>query len=110
MSKFEEKFKNALSADKSEVEAKKSWNIVSSSFISKLALLDSELTSLKFAKEEATSALEEAKINSGIVITNRDAYLNSLLLYKNKLIDIENQITELEETIKFLTEIHEELK
>ena len=54
--------------------------------------------------------LESAKINSGENILNRDSYLINLVNCKNKLNDIENQITELEETIKFLTEIHEELK
>lgn len=110
MSKFEEKFKSVVNADKSEIGAKKSWNIVNSAFVAKLALLNSELTELQFVKAEAEEKLESAKINSGENILNRDSYLINLVNCKNKLNDIENQITELEETIKFLTETYEELK
>lgn len=110
MSKFEEKFKSVINADKSEIDAKKSWNIVNSAFVAKLALLNSELTELQFVKADAEEELESAKINSGKNILNRDGYLNNLVNCKNKLTDIENQITELEETIKFLKETHEELK
>lgn len=110
MSKFEEKFKSVVNADKSEIGAKKSWNIVNSAFVAKLALLNSELTELQFVKAEAEEKLESAKINSGENILNRDSYLINLVNCKNKLTDIENQITELEETIKFLTETYEELK
>ena len=110
MSKFEEKFKTLITADKSEIEAKRSWNVVDSAFISQLAILNSDLISLKIEKQSAEDYLESAKLNSGKLVSDRTIYLQHLIDYKNKLSNIENQITELEETIKFLTEIHEELK
>ena len=85
MSKFEEKFKSIVTADKSEVDAKKSWNIVNSAFVAKLALLNSELTELQFAKADVEEKLESAKINSGEKILNRDNYLINLVNYKNNL-------------------------
>lgn len=110
MSKFEEKFKTLVTADKSEVEAKRSWSVVDSAFISQLAILNSDLIGLKIEKQNAEDYLEKAKLNSGKLVSDRTIYLQHLIDYKNKLSNIENQITELEETIKFLKETHEELK
>ena len=50
---LKKKFKSVVNADKSEIGAKKSWNIVNSAFVAKLALLNSELTELQFVKADA---------------------------------------------------------
>ena len=110
MSKFEEKFKALVSEDKSEMEAKRSWSVVESAFVSKLAILKSDLIGLEIEEEDVKDTLEKAKVNAGKVITDRTVYLQNLIGCKNQLSDIENKITELKETIKFLEETHEELK
>ena len=110
MSKFEEKFKALVSEDKSEMEAKRSWSVVESAFVSKLAILKSDLIGLEIEEQDVKDTLEKAKVNSGKVITDRTVYLQNLIGCKNQLSDIENKITELKETIKFLEETHEELK
>lgn len=110
MSKFEEKFKNLLTEDESEKQAQKSWNVVNSAFLSKIAILESELVEAKFKEEDAESKLEQAKINFGKVVNDRELYINYLIYYKNSLIDIQNEVKELEETILFLKNTYEELK
>lgn len=110
MSKFEEKFKALIKEDKSEIEAKRSWSVVESAFVSNLAILKSDLMGLELEKEVIENNLDLAKINSGKVITDRSTYLQNLINCKNNLSDIENKITELKATIKFLEETHEGLK
>lgn len=105
MSKFIEKIKLKLSEkEDSEVIASKIKNKALTAFASQLAIKEANLIDKTDAVESATLELEEALINGGHLIMDRDVYLANYASSYKKLERAKEDLNSSTKEIKLLKE------
>lgn len=99
---FVKQFVASIKGDDAEVQAQKAFRQADSALQTQIASLRGDLIRLEDNVTEAKEAQENARINGGKLITDRNGYVENLLHSKNNLTLAEEALKDHKEKIKFL--------
>lgn len=103
-------FVAAIKGDNAEAQAAKVWRQAESGLTMQIAALKGDLIRKEDAVTDAQEALDNARINGGKPILNRDVYVQNLISSKENLTLAEKQLDAHQKTIAFLEEEYANLK
>ena len=103
-------FVAAIKGDDAEAQAAKVWRQAESGLTMQIAALKGDLIRKEDAVTDAQEALDNARINNGQQITNRDSYVQGLISAKEILVRAEKELVAHQKTIAFLEEEYANLK
>ena len=103
-------FVAAIKGDDAEALAAKVWRQAESGLTMQIAALKGDLIRKEDAVTDAQEALDSARINNGKQITDRDQYVENLILAKDSLERAEKALAAHQKTIAFLEEEYANLK
>jgi len=103
-------FVAAIKGDDAEAQAAKVWRQAESGLTVQIANLKGDLIRKEDAVTDAQEALDNARINNGKSISDRDGYVANLIAAKERLVSVEKQLEAHQKTIAFLEEEYANLK
>jgi len=109
MNSFVKQFVAAVKGDDVEVQAQKAWRSAESALKVQIASREGDTIAREDRVTEAKEALDQARINRGKTITNREYYISSLISAKNNLTDAEEALEGHMAELNFLKEEYETL-
>ena len=101
---FVREFKAIIVGDDAEALGFKNWRKAESGLKVQIAALNGDIIAKEDALENAQENLVKARVNYGKEISDRDAYIESLIKAKESLKAAEKQLSAHKETIAFLEE------
>ena len=103
---FKETVQEKLKGENAETISAKIQKQVDSAFKTHIASLTGDTIALEDKVADAEEALELARINNANTISDRNAYIQNLILKQNNLIVAKQNLESHKETIAFLEEQH----
>lgn len=114
MNSFVKQFVAAVKGDDVEVQAQKAWRSAESALKVQIAAREGDTIAKEDKVTEAKEVLNQARINYGKTITNREYYINTLISAKNQLTEAEEELEAHMMELDFLKEefktLNEEVK
>ena len=101
---FVKEFKAIIVGDDAEALGFKNWRKAESGLKVQIAALNGDIIAKEDALENAQENLVKARVNYGKEISDRDAYIASLIKAKEGLKAAEKQLSAHKDTIAFLEE------
>jgi len=109
LNSFVKQFVAAVQGDDAEVQAQKAFRSADSALKVQIASLNGDVIALEDSVSSAQEALEQAKINGGKTIQDRNYYVEQLVSAKNRLTQAEKALKDHNSKLAFLVETHEGL-
>ena len=103
---FKETVQEKLKGENAETISEKIQKQADSAFKTHIASLTGDTIALEDKVADAEEALELARINNANTISDRNAYIQNLILKQNNLIVAKQNLESHKETIAFLEEQH----
>lgn len=99
---FVKQFVAVIKGDDAEVQAQKAWRQAQSALKTQVASLEGDVIKYEDGVTDAKEAQENARINSGKAITDRNYYVETLLESKNAVTKAEKALKDHNTKIDFL--------
>jgi len=99
---FVKQFIAKVTGDNAQVQAEKAWRSANSALDVQISNMTGDLIQLEDAVEEATEALNNARINNGQPIADRTKYIENLINAKAALETVKENLVDHTFTLDFL--------
>lgn len=110
LNSFVKQFIAIVTGDDVEAYAQKAWRSAESALKVHIAAMEGDIIALEDAVEQAKEGLNNARVNGGYTITDREQYIDNLVSAKNNLTDAEEELAAHMESIAFLKEEYATLR
>jgi len=99
---FVKSFVAAVSGDDVSSKAEKAFRQAQSALKSQISSLEGDTINLEEKVHDAKEAQEGARINHGNLISDRNLYVDNLIMAKNRVVEAEKALKQHNEKISFL--------
>ena len=110
LTSFVKQFVAIIKGDDAEAQAQKEYRRALSALKTQIASLEGDTITFQDKLEEANNNFDSAKVNHGQSITDRNKYVQALLLAKKEVIDAQENLDAHNEKLEVLRQVFDEIQ